>query len=105
MQPGWELGEKSKSVKYFEQHLEKDEEAYLYVMEYYRDLDPDKAVKTARRAIEKCKKDQTPFFVFLLLNARNRGDVDEYNKLMRSAKMRRSVDTSKVEKALAENGN
>ena len=48
-------------------------------------------------AIQKCQKDQTPFFIFLLKDAKDRGDQAAFKKLMQSAHRRRSVKSSVVD--------
>ncbi len=76
-----ELGEEEKCVEYFENHLGKDEEPYEIVMDYYMDRNRDRAVEIAEQAIVKCKKDQTPFMIFLMKAAKEKGDEKRFQKL------------------------
>ena len=48
-------------------------------------------------AIQKCQKDQTAFFIFLLQDAKDRGDDAVYKKLMQSAHKRRAVNSDEVD--------
>ena len=92
-----ELGEDLKCVKYFEKHLGKEKEAYEIVIDYYKDTDHEKAVEIARLALDKCKEDQTSFFVFLLQDAKDRGNVVDFKKLMQSAHRRRAVKSNEID--------
>lgn len=92
-----ELGEEEKCVEYFESHLAKKEEPYEIVMNYYEKTDHNRAVEIARPAIEKCKENQTPFFIFLLQDAKNKGDEAGFKKLWVSAHRRRAVNASEVD--------
>lgn len=53
-------------------------------------------MEIATLAIQKCQKDQTPFFIFLLQDAKNRGDKAALKKLMQSAH-RRTVNSAMVD--------
>ena len=92
-----ELGEEDKCAEFFENHLGKEEEPYEILVDYYKDRDYEKAVEIATLAIQKCQKDQTPFFIFLLQDAKNRGDETAFKKLMQSAHRRRAVKSSEVD--------
>ena len=92
-----ELGEEEKCAEYFENHLGKDEEPYIILMDYYRNRNHEKAVEIANLAIQKCQRDQTPFFLFLLQDASDRGDKAAFKKLMQSAHRRRAVRSAEVD--------
>ena len=92
-----ELGEEEKCVEYFENHLEKEEEAYTILIDYYKNRNHEKAVEIANLAIQKCQKDQTPFFLFLLQDALDRGDEAVHKKLMQSAHRRRAVRSAEID--------
>lgn len=92
-----ELGEEDKCAEYFENHLGREEEPYEILVDYYKDRNYEKAVEIAALAIQKCKKDQTPFFVFLLQDAKDRKDEASFKKLMQSAHRRRAVKSSAVD--------
>ena len=92
-----ELGEEGKCAEYFEKHLGKEEEPYEILVDYYKDRDHKKAIEIASLAIQKCQKDQTPFFVFLLQDAKDRKDEVTFKKLMQSAHRRRAVKSSVVD--------
>lgn len=91
------LGEEDKCVEYFENYLEKEEEPYEILVDYYKDRDHEKAVEIATLAIQKCQKDQTPFFIFLLQDAKDHGDKAAFKKLMQSAHRRRVVNSAVVD--------
>lgn len=93
----WELGEEEKCAEYFENHLEKEEEPYIILVDYYKNRNHEKAVEIANLAIQKCKKDQTPFFLFLLQDAKDRGDEALFKKLMQSAHRRRTVSSAEID--------
>lgn len=92
-----ELGEEDKCAEYFEKHLGREEEPYEILVDYYKERDHEKAVEIASLAIQKCKEDQTPFFVFLLQDAKDRKDEEGFKKLMLSAHKRRAVKSSVVD--------
>ncbi len=92
-----ELGEEDKCAEYFEDHLGKEEEPYEILIYYYKDRDHEKAVEIASLAIQKCQKDQTPFFLFLLQDAKDREDETAFKKLMQSAHRRRAVKSAEVD--------
>ena len=92
-----ELGEEEKCAEYFQNHLGKDEEPYNILLDYYRNRNHEKAVEIANLAIQKCQKDQTPFFLFLLQDARDRGDEKLFKKLMQSAHRRRTVRSDEID--------
>lgn len=91
------LGEEDKCAEYFEKHLGREEEPYEILLDYYKDRDRKKAVEIASLAIQKCQKDQTPFFVFLLQDAKERKDEAAFKKLMQSVHRRRAVKSSIVD--------
>lgn len=92
-----ELGEEDKCAEYFENHLGKEEEPYEILVDYYKERDHGKAVEIANMAIQKCQKDQTPFFIFLLQDAKERGNDAMFKKLMQSAHRRRAVNSAEVD--------
>lgn len=105
--PEWEQEDFYKSVcgtkkiihmpEISENHLEKEEEPYIILIDYYKNRNHEKAVETANLAIQKCKKDQTPFFLFLLQDAKDRGDEALFKKLMQSAHRRRTVRSAEID--------
>lgn len=92
-----EMGEDDKCAEYFDNHLGKEEEPYEILIDYYKERDHEKAVVIATQAIQKCKKDQTPFFLFLLQDAKDRCDETAFKKLMQSAHRRRAVKSAEVD--------
>lgn len=92
-----ELGEEDKCAEYFENHLGKEEEPYEILVDYYKDRNHEKAIEIANLAIQKCQLDQTPFFLFLLQDAKDRGDVVTFKKLMQSAHRRKAVKSAEVD--------
>lgn len=97
-----ELGEEEKCAEYFENHLGKEEEPYRILIDYYKDRNHEKAVEIANLAIQKCQKDQTPFFLFLLQDARDRGDEAVFKKLMQSAHRRRAVKSAEIDEIFSQ---
>ena len=59
--------------------------------------DYEKAVEVARRALDKCKEDQTSFFIFLLQDAKDRGNEADFKQLMQSAHRRRAVKSNEID--------
>lgn len=92
-----DLGEEDKCAEYFENHLGKEEEPYKILIDYYKERDHEKAVEIATLAIQKCQKDQTPFFIFLLQDAKDKGDETAFKKLMQSVHRRRTVKSAEVD--------
>ena len=92
-----ELGEEDKCAEFFENHLGKEEEPYEILVDYYKNRNHEKAMEIAALAIQKCQKDQTPFFLFLLQDAKDRGDEAAFKKLIQSAHRRRSVKSDEVD--------
>ena len=92
-----ELGEEDKCAEYFEKHLGREEEPYEILIDYYKERDHEKAVEIAALAIQKCQKDLTPFFIFLLQDAKDRKDEEAFKKLMLSAHRKKAVKSSVVD--------
>ena len=95
-----ECGQQEKYITYVKAHLKDKEEPYLEVINYYKEKDPEKSAQIAELGFKKCKDSQTGIITFLIQNARNSGDKEQEAKLIKSAKMRRSVDFEKVKEAL-----
>lgn len=95
-----ECGQQEKYIAYVETHLKDKEEPYLEVIGYYKEKDPAKAAQIAELGLKKSKDSQTGIITFLIQNARNIGDKEQEAKLIKSAKMRRSVNFEKVMEAL-----
>lgn len=95
-----EGGDLEKYISFVEQTLKDKQEPYMEMINYYRKIDPDKAVETAELGLKKCKDDQTDIMIYLLQDARDNGDDDRYTRLLKSAKMRRAVNYNKVQQAL-----
>ena len=95
-----ECGQQEKYITYVKAHLKDKEEPYLEVINYYKEKDPEKSAQIAELGFKKCKDSQTGIITFLIQNARNSGDKEQEAKLIKSAKMRRSVNYEKVMEAL-----
>ena len=95
-----ECGHQDKYIDFVEQHLKDKEDAYMEVIDYYKDSNPGKAVEIAEIGLKKCKNRQTDIIIFLIKNAMENGDAEREAKLIKSAKMRRSVNYAKVQEAL-----
>jgi len=93
-------GKPEKYYAYLESILAKDSEPYKELVDYYKDSDADKAKGIAELAMKKCTNDLTDIAVFLLIDAAKSHDEAAYNKLMKSAKLRRTVHYDRVLKAM-----
>lgn len=93
-------GKMEKYYEYMEQHLDCEEAPYMELIEYYRNTDTDKAVEIAELGLKQCRNDQTDIILFLLKHAQQAGDKDKFAKLLKSAKLRRSVNYTKVQEQL-----
>ena len=96
-----ECGQQEKYVDYLEGRLGAETEPYLELIEYYHHREPARAVAIAELGLKKCKKDQTDIIIYLIQNAKETGDDDRYARFVKSAKMRRSVDFTKVQELLS----
>ncbi len=92
-----ELGKEDKFTAYYESVQGREEEPYRLPIDYYKDRNHGKAVEIANLAIQKCKKDQAPFFLFLLQDAKEKGDEALFKKLMQSAPRRKLVNSTEVD--------
>ena len=95
-----ECGQQEKYIAYVEKYLKDKEAPYLELINYYKDTELIKAVEIAELGFKKCKDSQTGIITFLIQNARENGDKDREEKLIKSAKIRRSVDYEKVKENL-----
>lgn len=96
-----QYGREDKYIAYLEAHLGKKGQNYAALMDcYQREGNIDGARKTARQGLEECRDELTDLFVWLLSDARRRGDTENYKKLYASAKRRRGADIKKINRAL-----
>lgn len=95
-----DCGQPQKYFDYIEMWLKDKEEPYMELISYYRNSNRDKAVSIAELGMKKCKDDQTDLIIFMIQCAREDGDVDKEQRLLKSARARRKVDMSKVLEAL-----
>ena len=95
-----ELGCIEKCIDYIENHLRDKKIPYLDVISYYKDKNRSKAVEIAELGLKKCKEDQTDIIIFLIRNAIENGDEESTARYLKSAKMRRNVDFSRVQDSL-----
>lgn len=91
-----QFGDLEHCAKYYEGYQGKEAEPYEILIEYYKDADREKAVHIAEFAIQQCKIDQTAFFLFLLQDAKDKGDEQRFKKLMQSARRRKAVNMEKI---------
>lgn len=77
--------------------MDLDKEPYEILIDYYKGRDHEKAVEIASLAIQKCQKDQTQFFIFLLQDAKERKDEEAFKKLMHSAHRRKAINSTVVD--------
>ena len=96
-----QYGREDKYISYLESHLEKEGKNYAALVDcYQRQGNIDRARKTARQGLEQCRDELTDLFIWLLADARRRGDAEGYKKLYASAKRRRGADITKIDAAL-----
>ena len=94
-------GRDDKYVSYLEDNLGKKSEIYIELMNYYREQgDFENARRVAEQALVKCRDNLTEIFIYLLEDAKEKGDKDKYNKLYASAKRRRGADINWIDRAL-----
>ena len=89
-----------KCIDYIESHLRDKKNPYLDVISYYKDRNRSKAVEIAELGLKKCKEDQTDIIIFLIRNAIENDDEESTARYLKSAKMRRNVDFSRVQDSL-----
>ena len=95
-----ENGKPEKFYDYIESTLSKDSKPYLELINYYENSDLNKAIEIAKLAMKRCTNDLTEIVIFLLMDAVRKNDDDEYNKLVKSAKLRRSINYTRVLKTM-----
>ena len=95
-----ENGRQKEYIDFQEQMLKDKQAPYIEVIDYYRDLNPEKAVEIAELGLRKCKDDKTRLMIFLIQKARESGDDQRFKKLLKSAKKRQAVNYTLVMQAL-----
>lgn len=95
-----ENGKQEKYYEYLETKLAKKSKYYIELIDYYKESDRERAVNIAEAAMEKCTDDLTEVAVFLLKDALMRNDEDKYKRLMKSAKLRKTINYESVVKAI-----
>lgn len=95
-----ECGQQDRCIEFLTQTLKDRQEQYIEVIDYYRDKNPKKAVETAELGLKKCRDDQTDIMIFLIQNAKDSGDEARYEKYIKGAKLRKSVDFERIQKEL-----
>lgn len=97
-----EYGKEEKYISYLETHLGKEGKIYAALVDcYQKQGNIDRARKTAKLGLEQCRDELTDLFIWLLADARRRGDEDGYKKLYASAKRRKGANIAKIDKALS----
>lgn len=96
-----QYGREDKYISYLEAHLGKVGKVYAELTDcYHKQGKIDKARDTAILGLQQCRDDLTDLFIWLLTDARSRGDMDGYKKLYASAKRRQGADINKIDMAL-----
>ncbi len=96
-----QYGRDEKYVLYLESHLAKESSIYEELIGYYTEHgNKTRALEVAEQALVRCKDDLTNIFIYLLTDAKENGEGDRYKKFYSSAKRRRVVNISKIDKAL-----
>lgn len=89
-------------IRYLEHSLNQESEYFVELIQCYcKNGNIEKARQTAELGLSQCSDDLTELFIFLLQNAKNNGDKENYKKLYASAKRRKKVDMVRIEHALA----
>lgn len=97
-----EHGKEEKYVQYLETHLHKENRNYIELMNYYeQNENSQKAREVAELALSKCKEELTEIIIYLLKDAKKNNDEERYKKFYKSAKLRRSVNITKVDEAIS----
>ncbi|MBP3279172.1 MAG: hypothetical protein J6M44_09485 [Butyrivibrio sp.] len=91
-----ELGQPGKYYKMMEKYLSSNPREYLELIEYYKDTDLDKACEIAERGLKKCYQNRTEFLICLIQRAKDKGDEEQYYKLLRGARLRSYVDVGEI---------
>lgn len=79
----------------------KANKSYVDLVDGYRKQGNfDGARKIARQGLEQCRDNLTELFIYLLVDARKNGEIDDYKKLYASAKRHKGADIAKIDKAL-----
>lgn len=97
-----ENGKPEKYYAYREKCLGKDGSVYWELIRYYRETEPGKAFELAELAMQKCRENLTEIVIFLLQDAKEKDDRIKYKKLMKSAKIRQSINYSVVLEIMGE---
>lgn len=96
-----QYGRDDKYISYLEGNLGKESKIYIELMNYYREKeDFENAGRVAGQALEKCRDNLTEIFIYLLADAREKGEEERYKKLYASAKRRRGADIVRINRAL-----
>ena len=91
-----QYGKPEKYYDYLEQCLNNNLEPYLELIEYYRNINADKAAEIAELGLKKCHGEQTELFIYLIQYEQMKGNEENIARLIRSAKNRkRRVDVAK----------
>ncbi len=91
-----EFGHPEKYYKLMEGRLGSEAGAYLELIGYYKDVNPDKAAGIAQQGLKKCYRGRTDMLIYLIQHAKNQGNEEEYMKLLRGVRLRSYVDVSKI---------
>lgn len=96
-----QYGKPEKYYDYLEQCLNNNLEPYLELIEYYRNINADKAAEIAELGLKKCHGEQTELFIYLIQYEQMKGNEENIARLIRSAKCRkRRVDVAKVQEQI-----
>ena len=95
-------GKPEQYYAYREKCLGKDGSVYWELIDYYKDFDSEKAFELAELAMKKSRENLTEIVIFLLQDAKEKDDHIKYKKLMKSAKLRQSVNYSVVLEIMGE---
>ena len=95
-----ECGLYMKYYLFLEDHLRNDSKPYLELIEFYQEVNIDKALEIAELGMSKCRNDLTDIIIFLLKDAKSKSDNEKTDRLLKSAKRRRNINLKKVLEAL-----
>ncbi len=89
-------GQPDRYYKLLEERLGDDYREYQELIDYYKDVDPDKACQIAEIGLKKCYRHRTEFLIFIIHHAKDTGDEEKYFKLLDNVTRRSYVDVNRI---------
>ena len=95
-----EIGGNDRYYRYLEENLSHETEPYIELVKHYAEIDEKKALEIAECCRTKCTKNLEEIYIYMFQCALNHGDDEEIQRLIRSAKRRRGVNTDVIQEAV-----